>query len=52
MNERESEIYANSKWILRNLFDAVLISAMNDVLCKHVKLRSVTISRSESGCEK
>ena len=28
MNERESEIYANSKWILRNLFDAVLISAM------------------------
>ena len=28
MNERESEIYANSKWILRNFFDAVLISAM------------------------
>ena len=28
VNERESEIYANSKWILRNLFDAVLISAM------------------------
>ena len=28
MNERESEIYANSKWILRNLFDGVLISAM------------------------
>ena len=55
MSKKESVIHANSKWISRNLFVAVLISANDDiisVLCKHTTLRFVTTSGSENGCGK
>ena len=44
----------DSKRILRNLFNAVLISndAIISVLCKHVMLRFVTTSMSENVCGK